>query len=81
MAAFDEAAVLAWLATVPGLTAAHRVAAAQIMAEDEYDGAELVAREEGLAAAIHTTLLSLLCRDYNSHSMSGSGLAQIGPTL
>jgi hypothetical protein len=41
MAAFDEAAVLAWLGTVPGLTAAQRAAAAQIMAEDGYEGAEL----------------------------------------
>ena len=41
MAGFDEAAVLAWLGTVPGLTAAQRVAAAEIMAEDEYEGAEL----------------------------------------
>ena len=33
MAKFDEAAVLAWLGTVPGLRAAQRAAAAQIMAE------------------------------------------------
>ena len=33
MAEFDEAAVLAWLGTVPGLRAAQRAAAAQIMAE------------------------------------------------
>jgi hypothetical protein len=38
MAGFDEAAVLAWLGTVPGLTAAQRAAAAEEMAEDEYDG-------------------------------------------
>ena len=42
MAGFDEAAVLAWLGTVPGLTATQRSAAAQIMAEDEYDGDTLV---------------------------------------
>jgi hypothetical protein len=41
MAAFDEAVVLAWLATVPGLTAAQRAAAAEMMAEDEYDGSAL----------------------------------------
>jgi hypothetical protein len=41
MAAFDEAAVLAWLGTVPGLTAVQRAAAAQIMAEYEYEGAAL----------------------------------------
>jgi hypothetical protein len=41
MAGFDEEAVLAWLGTVPGLTAAQRAAAAHIMAEDEYEGAEL----------------------------------------
>jgi hypothetical protein len=43
MAEFDEAAVLAWLASAPGLTAAQRVAAAARMAEDEYDGVELAA--------------------------------------
>ena len=53
MAAFDEAAVLAWLGTVPGLTAAQRAAAAQIMAEDEYEGAEL-------ASVKPKTLLRLL---------------------
>jgi hypothetical protein len=42
MAGFDEVAVLAWLFSVPGLTAAQRVAAAEIMAEDEYDGDTLV---------------------------------------
>jgi hypothetical protein len=41
MAAFNAAAVLAWLYSVPGLTAAQRAAAAEIMAEDEYEGAEL----------------------------------------
>jgi hypothetical protein len=38
MADFDEAAVLAWLATLPGLTAAQLAATAQEMAEDECDG-------------------------------------------
>jgi hypothetical protein len=42
MAGFDEAAVLAWLGSVPGLTAAQRAAAAEEMAEDEYDGDALV---------------------------------------
>jgi hypothetical protein len=43
MAEFDEAAVQAWLAAVPGLmTAAQRSALAQIMAEDEYNGADLI---------------------------------------
>ena len=41
MAAFDEAAVLAWLGTVPGLTAAQLAAVYDIMAEDEYDGSAL----------------------------------------
>jgi hypothetical protein len=41
MVEFDEAAVLAWLGTVPGLTAAQRAAAAEMMAEDEYDGPQL----------------------------------------
>jgi hypothetical protein len=38
MAEFDEAAVLAWLATVPGLTTAQLAAAREEMVEDEYDG-------------------------------------------
>ena len=42
MAEFDETAVQSWLAAVPGLTAAQRAAAAEMMAEDEYEGAELV---------------------------------------
>ena len=42
MAEFDEAAVLAWLGSVPGLTAAQRVAAAAEMAEDEYSGQMLI---------------------------------------
>jgi hypothetical protein len=41
MAEFDEAAVLAWLATVPGLTAAQRATVAEMMAEDEYNGPQL----------------------------------------
>jgi hypothetical protein len=41
MAEFDEAAVLAWLSAVPGLTAAQRLAARERMEEDEYDGADL----------------------------------------
>jgi hypothetical protein len=42
LAEFDEAAVLAWLATsVPGLAAAQQVAAAAEMAEDEYNGPQL----------------------------------------
>jgi hypothetical protein len=41
MAAFDEATVLTWLGTVPGLTAAQRAAVAAEMAEDEYDGPHL----------------------------------------
>ena len=41
MAEFDEAAVLAWLDSVPGLTAAQRAAARALMEEDEYDGADL----------------------------------------
>jgi hypothetical protein len=43
MADFDEAAVLAWLATVPRLMAEQRAATVECMAEDEYDGAELIA--------------------------------------
>jgi hypothetical protein len=42
MAEFDEAAVLAWLGTVPGLTAAQRAATAEKMAEDEYYGQTLI---------------------------------------
>ena len=42
MVEFDEAEVLAWLGTVPGLTAAQRAATAEEMAEDEYDGQTLV---------------------------------------
>ena len=38
MVEFDEAAVLAWLGTVPGLTAQQRAAAAAEMAEAEYNG-------------------------------------------
>jgi hypothetical protein len=42
MAAFDEAAVLVWLGTVPGLTVAQRAAVAAEMAEDEYSGQMLI---------------------------------------
>jgi hypothetical protein len=42
MVEFDGSAVLAWLSTVPGLTAAQRAAVAQMMTEDEYDGDDLV---------------------------------------
>jgi hypothetical protein len=49
MAAFDEAAVLAWVGSVRGLTAAQRAAARERMAEDEYDGEELaVAKTKSL---------------------------------
>jgi ankyrin repeat protein len=43
MAAFDEAVVLAWLGTVPGLTAEQRAAALERVAAEEYDGKELAA--------------------------------------
>ena len=43
MVEFDEAAVLAWLGTVPGLTAAQRAAVLERVAEEEYDGEELAA--------------------------------------
>jgi hypothetical protein len=43
MVSFDEAAVLAWLGVVAGLTAVQRAAAAAEMAEDEYDGPLLAA--------------------------------------
>ena len=43
MAAFDEAAVLAWLGTVPDITATQRAAATEMLAEDEYDGSALAA--------------------------------------
>jgi ankyrin repeat protein len=42
MAEFDEAAVLAWLAMVPGLTAAQLAATVEEMAEDEYNGQTLI---------------------------------------
>jgi hypothetical protein len=42
MADFDEAVVWSWLATVPGLTPDQLAAAAERMAEHEYEGAELV---------------------------------------
>jgi hypothetical protein len=41
MAELDEAAVLAWVTTVPGLTAEQRAAVLERMEEDEYDGGEL----------------------------------------
>jgi hypothetical protein len=41
MAEFDEAAVLAWLGTVLGLTAAQRAATAAERAEDEHNGCDL----------------------------------------
>jgi hypothetical protein len=53
MAEFDEAAVLAWLADVPGLAAAQRAAALERVEEEEYDG-------EDLAAARPKSLLRLL---------------------
>jgi ankyrin repeat protein len=42
MADFDEAAVRSWLDSVPGLTPDQLAAVACRMAEDEYEGAELV---------------------------------------
>jgi hypothetical protein len=70
MVEFDEAAVLAWLGSVPGLTAAQRVAAAAEMAEDEYNGSDLFHATaktlrrllKGTAAAEAVTLL-LAARD------------------
>jgi len=41
MVEFDEVAVLAWVAAVPGLTTAQRTAALERMQEDEYDGGAL----------------------------------------
>ena len=38
MAEFDEAAVLAWVDVVPGLTVAQRAAARGRVEEDAYDG-------------------------------------------
>jgi hypothetical protein len=43
MVEFDEAAVLAWVGSVPGLTVAQSAAVAAMMAEEEYEGAELAA--------------------------------------
>jgi hypothetical protein len=48
MAEFHEAAVLAWLRMVPGLTPAQLAAVNDIMADAEYEGAELV----GLTAKV-----------------------------
>jgi hypothetical protein len=42
MAEFDEAAVLAWVGSVPGLTVIQHAAVAAMMAEEEYDGDDLV---------------------------------------
>jgi hypothetical protein len=42
MAEFDEVAVLVWLSRVPGLTAAQLADVNDIMADAEYEGAELV---------------------------------------
>jgi hypothetical protein len=42
MAEFNEAAVLDWVRRVPGLATTQSAAAAASMAEDEYEGAELV---------------------------------------
>jgi hypothetical protein len=42
MVGFDEVAVQAWNGTEPGLTSAQRVAAAEEMAEDEYNGQTLI---------------------------------------
>jgi hypothetical protein len=42
MAEFDEVAVHDWVRSVPGLTAVHLATIADRMAEDEYEGAELV---------------------------------------
>ena len=53
MTEFGEAAVLAWIAGVPGLTAAQRAAALERMEEDEYDGT-------GLAVVKAKSLLRLL---------------------
>ena len=56
MAEFDEAAVLAWVAGVPGLTAAQRAAALERMEEDEYDGTELaVAKAKSLLRLLRGT--------------------------
>jgi hypothetical protein len=41
MVEFDEAAVQSWLGTVPGLTPAQRADAAEMMAEDEYNGPQV----------------------------------------
>jgi hypothetical protein len=42
MVEFDVATVLAWLGSVAGLTAAQIAVVAERMAEDQYEGAELV---------------------------------------
>jgi hypothetical protein len=53
MVAFDEAAVLAWLGTVPELTVAQLAAVNDTMVDAEYEGAELV----GLTAKSFRRLL------------------------
>jgi hypothetical protein len=56
MVEFDEAAVLVWVAAVPGLTAAQRAAALERMEEDEYDGTELaVAKAKSLLRLLRGT--------------------------
>jgi hypothetical protein len=57
MAEFDEAAVLAWVAGVPGLTVAQQAAALERMEEDEYDGTELaVAKAKSLLRLLRGTV-------------------------
>jgi hypothetical protein len=46
MAEFDQVAVQAWLAAVPGLTAVQRSSLVEIMAEDKYNGADLTSFTE-----------------------------------
>jgi hypothetical protein len=56
MAKLDEAAVLAWVACVPGLTAAQRAAALERMEEDDYDGEELaIAKAKSLLRLLRGT--------------------------
>ena len=60
MASFDEAAVLAWLATVPGLTAAPLSAVNGIVAGScEYEGAELVSRVTLYRSSMRTHIESV----------------------
>ena len=53
MAEFDEAAVLAWLGSVPGLTAPQRAAVNEMMADAEFEGAELVGLGLGRIVALY----------------------------